>query len=246
MRRLILVLLLMPLLLGQAYNVPFNPPAAAPNLGAHIYDDFETDSSANWTGYGDWDGTPGTFYIDNGNDGMFTSTAHAGSAIHDTPMTTATGYMCVQWNADEFLGPKFRASSNESDRSYIIRMTPDDDIIFRHCLIDSCTTIDTENISGFGLGDRVGFIYSGIGSSTQVVYYYFDNATTDYCPGCDGSDCDTSGWAATADSSGTLTCDAVGDCGTGTNPELDTNRYVGLYNGNTDAVAFDEFYAGDD
>ena len=245
MRRLILALLLMPLLLGQAYNVPFNPPAAAPPSGAHIYDDFETDSSADWTGYGNWDGSPGSFAIDPGGNGLFDSTGHDGAAIHDTPMTSATGYICVKMNTNSNNGPKFRASATDADRSYIVRVTSGGSIVFRHCAVATCTTIDTDTQS-FGLGDRLGLIYSGAGSSTTVAWYYFDNATTDYCPGCDGSDCDTSGWAGTADATGTLTCDAVADCGTVANSELDTNLYVGLYNGDSAEALFDEFYAGDD
>jgi len=90
MRRLILVLLLMPLLLGQAYNVPFNPPAAGGG-GQSYTDDFSTDPLA--SRWAEMSGS--TFTYNSGPETLSASSANGDNAWYTSEMGTTDHCVCA-------------------------------------------------------------------------------------------------------------------------------------------------------
>ena len=233
MYRALLIILMLPLLLGQQYNVPFNPRAAAAG-GAHIQDLFTTDSGADWTECGSW-----TITIDGSDSNYMDSDGASGASFHSTAMTTATSYGCMEVldSSARYPGHMFRANSDGTNTSYALRNAANAAVVWRYCDCDSCTTIESSAQTLLD-SDYLAYIVSGTGDATEVKWFVFANATG--CTGCDGSDCDTSGWAGAARLTGTFTNNPPADA------ELSTNRYVGTYAGSSTGGRFDSFYAGDD
>jgi len=220
--------------LADGYLIHGRRPAAAPPAGNDFYDDFE-DNLNDWEDYDGWNG--GISVVS----GEFTAPAASGSAIYTAGSNTGEdGYICTTMSAVNYGGPKFRASATDSNRSYVVRNELNGALAWRHCgSYSSCTTIQSASVTLTG-GEHLGITWTGTGASTVVNWYVFVY-TDPSCHGCTGGACDTSGWAANADQSGSFTTDPP----TGTYAELDTNRYWGLYNGSSGAVSFKEMYMGD-
>ena len=129
----LLLALVAPSLVGSTIIV--RRAAGAP-AGTHFLDDFSSDTSANWPQYGSW-----TLTITGGE--MDASSA-TGSAIYTTPMDTASGYICFKiTGVDGYQGMKFRASSDDSTSSYILRCNAGSGVAWRMCDVASCSDIAT-------------------------------------------------------------------------------------------------------
>jgi len=243
MRKPLLLLLLLPVLLGQAYNVPFNPPAAAAGATQYFSDDF-SGTEAKWT-----DGS-GTWAI---NTGEYQSSVSSGSAIFtDEATDTVTQFACVQnaSSATTYAGVKLRINTlDDSGNSYAMRwnLGGTKQITWRKCVEASCddigndylTTLDEDNwlcaeVEGT-LANTIGRFWERASDPTGEDPDDWGDPDACWCNGgsCSGCNC-----------AGSTDCDNAepgagnySDCGSG-------DCYVGLYSGSNATVLFDNFSGG--
>jgi len=163
-----------------------------------------------------------------------------GVMIYDDEQTcTVTQWAMVKFNlpgSGAYGGLYMRSQNSGSTYAYAVRYEqPATQFAWRYCGggdhsndPDSCTTIDSGGAvwsRTLDDNDYYGVEITGTSTSTEVKIYDLGVTAISY-----------PNWAASADSMATLTNDPDQDAATG--------RYVGLYNGASQTIAFDDFAAG--
>jgi len=253
MRRLILVLLLLPLLLGQSYNVPFNPPAAGgPDPCAGLFQASDDFNRADGPGLGaNWNAASGNWAIDAGStyawlDGV------TGAAIWATATDSISQWACVQKTLEPngYSGPKFRVSAtDDSGNSYVVRWNQQTAAVFRECVGTSCNDVNTSSAAvtitngdwlcadvRYAGADTEAAVWD-MGSSAPGARSTWGDADACWCQSgtCAHPDCTTA-----AKVSGEPGAGNYADCGT------PSSCYVGLYSGAALDSGYDNFSAGVD
>ena len=191
MRRLILALLLMPLLLGQAYNVPFNPPAAAPpasGWSTPVLEDFNRadeflPASANWV-MTDPAAPPDTnkprivsgILID-----AATATAFVGVWVTDT--FTAYQCGCLEFREPTTQGypsAVFRKAdtTTASDDLYVLRTNNGASYVPRACNGPTCSDFGTAWTQAITTGDYYCACVNGASTATEFAVWHFESTAT--------------------------------------------------------------------
>ena len=245
MRKPLLLLLLLPLLLGQSYNVPFNPPAAAPSCTDTF--SFSDDFNRASLGTTDWNVASGTWAIISSD--LVRSSSTSGAAIHKTATDNRAQWACVQKddNSGGYGGLKFRVgNTSDTGNSYAVRWNTSTHIVFRECVGSSCSDVGTQWANTFVDGDYLCADIRYQDSATEAAVWDF--ATTppgarggwgdaDYC-WCSGGtcahpDCGTATKISAEPGSGNYA-----DCST------ESSCYIGFYSGAGDDVGFDNMTSG--
>lgn len=218
MRKSLMLLLLLPLLLGQSYNVPFNPPAVVGG-GTAVSDDFNRG-----TGLGaDWIQTMNTWTL------ISSAYVVPSGTLHRTMYYNPASLSDDQWACTELqlnmstntVGVVLRASSPTSG-FYVTSVRASDGDVFAQEW-DSGPTFDDyselcTSTGAVSAGSIVCFSVSGTGASTRF------QAWVNVCT--DTADCiaDQATWTASA--TGRI-CDVTQAIGSSTYP--DTGDMAGLY-----------------
>lgn len=185
-----------------------------------------------------------TLWSEHGTSGMWTITSAEAYASDQSVLLYTDEQTCTvtQWAMAKFLitygqiysGFYLRSQNDETQYSYALRYEETEtDFVWRYCggsnngnVAEACQDISTTVWDRtLNDGDYVGVEITGAGDLTVVKVYDLGVSAKSYA-----------NWASSADASVTFT----------DNPTYpaDTGKYIGLYNGGSTDVAFDDFQAG--
>jgi hypothetical protein len=250
MRRLLLTLLLLPVLMGQSYNIPFNPQAAPAGAAWYsVSDDFNrsssTDLGANWT-----ETLPGGACCEIASDTRLDNTTNTGEVVWDAEGATgisALQCVCVQRLGDVhgYCGPKLRVPNlSGTGNSYAVRWQTDfDNVVVRECVGASCNTLSGGTWSrDIDIDDYLCACVDGTQADTEFAVW--DRGTSDPT-GEDPTDWGTPDYCVCESGSCSLwsSCDATGsgEPGSGNYQDCGSGCYLGLYSGAAGVCEYDNF-----
>jgi len=238
-----------------------------------ISDDFEVDSSADWTPRRDTYTAGGMMTIDDANDGQLKldttvpPTVQNGIALFDgsgAPTTRDLWAIVEYTQSTSYFGIGLRHAATYSGTlyNYAVRIENTDSIVIRNCEADAtCSTIGSAHSLSDGGGqaadgDYIAAMIAGedTGNTLEICAWYFRAASPPSTP----SDPTTWGDAdfCVTDNSSISLLAAYSDCGTGTVCSPSVNMapkgeaaagQVGLsiYGGSAASYKFESFYGGD-